>query len=404
MRKNNTTLIFFLFLLAGPVIWQGCGIFNRSPEEKPVRIAGVDVGPVMQSIPAQGIVEPENEVLILSPASGIILNILKSSGSKVKAGEVIMKLDTRSIREQIDQIEDQLKVKENNLQRTLLNAQGTRVDLDYNVEVKKLRIASLKADLADQKQLLEVGGISTAKYEKTQQELTLAEKDLETLRKKNLIRLKQLETDRKGLELQIEIQKKNLDSKTELLNRMAIKAPSDGIILEVNGKEGEKVSTDRLLVRLSDMSTFKIKASVDDKERDAVKTGRRVYVQAGRESLLGTIGNISPEIRDRKIDFDVHLDKNDSRNLRPNLTVDIKVVQLQKDSVIRVVQGPALERGQTHQLFAVTADGYISREVKTGLRGDKYIEIVSGAQPGDRLVVSDVSSLKPPGKSSVQKP
>ena len=396
-KTMNIKLIYrtgIAIFAIGVFFLAGCRFLKSKSEPNNFQTAVVEIGSVISSIPAQGIVEPENEVLILSPASGIIVNILKSSGSKVRAGEVIMKLNTRAILDQIDQIEDQLKVKENNLQRTLLNAQGIRVDLGYSVEVKKLKIASLKADLADQKQLLEVGGISTAKFEKTQQELTLAEKDLETIQKKNLIRLQQLEADRKGLELQIDIQKKTLEAKQELLSRMTIKAPSNGIILEVNGKEGEKVSTDRLLVRLSDMSTFKIRASIADKFGNTVKTGRRVYAQVDRDWLQGTIGNVSPEIRDRKIDFDVHLDKSDNKNLRPNLTVELKVVESQKDSVLRIIQGPVLEKGHKHQVVALTSEGPVSREIKTGLKGDRYVEIVAGAKQGDRLIVSEISSLE----------
>ena len=76
---------------------------------------------------------------------------------------------------------------------------ATKVDLDYNVQVKNLRIASLKSELADQEQLLEVGGISPARFEKTRQELELAEKDLFMLKEKNSIRLEQLEADEEGL-------------------------------------------------------------------------------------------------------------------------------------------------------------------------------------------------------------
>ena len=103
--------------------------------------------------------------------------------------------------------------------------------MSYNEEVKKLKITSLKSQLADQEQLLEVGGISPARIEQTKQEITLAEKDLKTLNEKNSIRLKQLETEEQGLLLQIRMQEKDLKEKQGLLEKMSIKAPSSGIIL-----------------------------------------------------------------------------------------------------------------------------------------------------------------------------
>ena len=162
-------------------------------------IAVVERGTVIESIAAEGVVEPGSEVLILSPASSIITRIVREAGSHVNTGEAILFLDPTPIQEDIERIEDQLQVKQNNLRKNRLNARSIKVDLDYNVEVKNLTIASLKSELVDQEQLLEVGGISPARYERTKQELTLAEKDLEMLMEKNSIRLQQLETEEEGL-------------------------------------------------------------------------------------------------------------------------------------------------------------------------------------------------------------
>lgn len=141
----------------------------------------VNRGLVVSSINATGVVEAENEVLIYSPARSIIKKVMKEPGSWVEKGELILRLDEESVKANIENITDQLEMKKNQLEKTQLNAQSTRLDLGYNEEVKKLRITSLKSTLADQQQLLEVGGISPAKVEQTKQEITLAEKDLQTL-------------------------------------------------------------------------------------------------------------------------------------------------------------------------------------------------------------------------------
>lgn len=357
-------------------------------------ISLVDMGPVIYTVPATGIVEPENEVLLLSPASSIILKIENGVGSKVEAGEVILKLDTKPIGDAIEKIQDQLDMKKNNLDKTKLSARGVKVDLEYNLEVKRLKITSLKSELVDQEQLLEVGGISPARIEKTKQELTLAEKDLETIKEKNAIRLKQLETEEDGLRLQIEIEEKELEQKIELLSKMTLRAPSAGIILEVNGKEGEKINTDHTLVRMSDLTTYKIRATIEDNMDEVIKTGKEVFVMADQDQLKGQIGTISPVIRDKKIEFDVHLTRSNYSKLRPNLEVDIHVVRARKDSVLRLRNGPALERGTTFELYMVEADLAKLTKINTGLKGDEYTEIENGAEVGDQLIISDIGSIR----------
>jgi len=387
-----TISIITLGAIATAIIWKNP--LTPTLKQNEIETATVEYGEVMKTVPATGIIEPENEVLLLSPASSIITNIHHDVGSRVEKGDIILTLDDEIIKVQIEDINDQIEVKNNNLEKTILSAKNVRVDLDYNVEVKKLKIISIKSELVDQEQLLEVGGISPAKFEKTKQELTLAEKDLETLQAKNTIRLQQLATEEKGLKLQIEIQKKQLDQKKELLSKMEIKAPSSGIILEINGKAGEKVNTDRLLVRMSDLTTFKLSASIEDTYSELTKTGRDVFALVDGQRLAGKIGTISPTIKDGKIEFDVFLDENNYSKLRPNMKVDLLVIQARKDSVLRVRKGPAFSKSDIHNIYIINSDKASLNEIKTGLDGNDYFEIKDGANAGDEIIISDNPSFR----------
>lgn len=384
--------ILIVAAIATAIVWKNP--FIPTVKSNELETAFVESGTVLKTVPAIGIVEPENEVLILSPASSVITNIQNGIGSKVKKGDIILQLDDKPVRDKIEEITDQIGVKNNNLEKTTLSAKSVRVDLDYNVEVKKLKIVSIKSELVDQKQLLEVGGISPAKYDKTKQELTLAEKDLETILAKNTIRLQQLATEEKGLLLQIDIQQKQLDQQKVLLDKMVIRATSDGIILGINGKEGEKVNTDRLLVRMSDLTTFKLTASIEDKYANVTKTGRSVIALVNGKKLTGKIGTISPTIKDGQIEFDVFLDESNNSKLRPNMSIELLVIQSRKDSVLRIKKGPAFSKSNTHEIYFKKSNKAILRTVKTGLSGNEYYEIEKGANDGDEIIISDISSLR----------
>ncbi|MDP2335627.1 MAG: efflux RND transporter periplasmic adaptor subunit [Bacteroidota bacterium] len=346
----------------------------------------VDRGQVAIPMEATGIVEPENEVILLSPYSSIIRKINKEPGSRVKKGEVIIELDESVILGEIGQISDQLEVKANSLEKSFLEGQMARIDLDYNVEVKKLRITSIKAQLADEEQLLDVGGISSAKIDETKQNLVLAEKDLEVVLKKNAIRKKQLKTEEDGLNLQIEIQKKQLVDKTEMLDRLRIKAPSDGIILAISGKEGEKVGNDMVLITLSDLTTFKIKGLIDEKFSEFVKTGIPVLVLVDQEKLKGTVGNITPTVADKKIQFNVHLEQSNNPNLIPNQTVNLKVYKSIKDEVLRIPSVNIFKANSEQTIYVLDSGKVVERTVKFGIKGSDFQEIISGLKEGEKVI------------------
>ncbi|MCD4710829.1 MAG: HlyD family efflux transporter periplasmic adaptor subunit [Bacteroidales bacterium] len=369
--------------------------FNSDPsQDQDIQITTVEIGKVVRSFSGEGIVEPQSEVIILSPASSIIKEILKEVGSHVNEGEPIIILNPSPVQSQIENIQDQLEMKQNSLRKNQLNARSTKVDLDYNVQVKNLRIASLKSELADQEQLLEVGGISPAKFEKTKQELVLAEQDLVMLKEKNSIKLQQLEADEEGLRLQIEMQEKELAAKEEALSKMIIRAPSAGIILSIRGKVGEKVDNDRLLIEMSDLTNFKIQGKVDDDYSEQIKTGTKVYVALDNEKLTGVVGTVNPVIRDRKIEFDVNLRESNHYKLRPNLNVSLDIVRAERDSVLRIHNGPAIGRGKEHQVYVLQNGNAIKREIRTGLRTETYVEVLEGLAEGERVVLSDISSVE----------
>jgi len=390
--RNGIYIGIPLLLMAAIVVVVFIPFNGDSAQDGEIVITPVETGKVFNYFSGEGIVEPQSEVLILSPASSIIKEILQEAGSHVNEGAPIIILDPSPIQTEVESIQDQLEVKQNSLRKNQLNARSTKVDLDYNVQVKNLRIASLKSELADQEQLLEVGGISPARFEKTKQELELAEQDLVMLKEKNSIKLQQLEADEEGLRLQIDMQEKQLALKEDALGKMIIRAPSAGIILSINGKVGEKVNTDRLLIEMSDLSNFKIRGKVDDDYAELLKTGKKVYVALDNETLTGVVGTVNPVIRDRKIDFDVNLRESSHYKLRPNLNVDLQIVTEEQDSVLRMANGPAIGRGQEHEVYVLSNGRAVKTSIRTGLRSEEYVEVVEGLQEGDRVILSHISS------------
>ncbi len=395
---GNKKRLFIILLIVVVVLSVGAIILNSifhvptALKSGSFRTETVDRGTVISSIKASGVVESESEVLILSPARSIIKKVMVEPGSWVEKGELIMKLDEENVKSEIERLSDQLELKRNSLEKTQLNAQSTRLDLGYNEEVKKLRITSLKSTLADQEQLLEVGGISPARIEKTKQEIVLAEKDLQTLKEKNSIRLKQLAADEKGLMLQINVQEKTLCEKEELLGKMTIKAPSAGIILAVAGNEGVRVDADKMLVKMSDLSSFKVSGSIDEQYAKQIKTGNRVYVKIDGENLEGRVGNITPMVENKKVQFNVHLKENSHPKLIANQNVEVDVVGSKRDDVLRIKRTEELSGKKRQEVFVVKGHEAVKTELILGTLGNDYFEILSGVNEGDKIILDEINA------------
>ncbi len=389
-KKNLSIALITVFaLVALAVILYFSRIFvPDSLQSGTFETVVVHRGDIISTTQATGVVESENEVLVLSPATSIIKSILKEPGDYVKEGEIIMQLNTDQIKEDIEKLKDQLEVKQNNLDKMRLNAQSAKLDLDYNEEVKKLKITSLESQLADQQQLLEVGGISPARIEQTKQEITLAEKDLKMLVEKNAIRLKQLEADEVGLLLQIRMDEKVLENNIELLSKMDIRAPSSGIILNISGHVGEKVNADRMVARMSDLTSFKVIGSVDEQYATLVKTGKSVIVTVEDEKLNGLIGSITPMVENSKVQFNVHLEESSHPKLIANQNVQIQIINSNKGNVLCINKLPEFDNDKIQKVFVVQGNKAVKRDITIGIMGNEMCEVISGLDEGD-IVISD---------------
>ncbi len=395
-KKNIAiAVVVFAVIIAIGVIVYFSGLFALNTfKSGTFENVTVTRGEVISTMEAAGVIESENEVILLSPAASIVKSILKEPGSQVQQGEIILQLQTETVLDEIDKLKDQLEVKRNNLERNQLTSQSTKLDLDYNEEVKRLKVISLKAQLSDQEQLLEVGGISPARVEETKQEITLAEKDLDMLIEKNSLRLKQLKSEDRGLLLQIRMDEKALEEKLELLSKMNLRAPSAGMILNISASVGEKVSADKMLVRMSDLSSFKLIGSINEQFAGQIKTGSQVFVTVESETLHGLVGNITPLVENNKVQFNVHLEESSHPNLIANQNVQIKILINEKENALRIKKLPGFENGKKQKVYVIEGDKAVKRDILLGIIGNEYCEVLSGLSEGDVVIAEEMGGFR----------
>lgn len=368
------------------ILLNGCNS-NSSSKSPTYQTETIGRGEVRSSIKAYGTVESEKDRLILCPQRSIIKKVYKTPGNKVSKGELILELDGESVQKEIERMTSQLEVRTNAVEKIRLNAESTQVDLRHNEEVKKNRIEKLKTMLADQEDLVKAGTISESRLERTRQEIDLAEKDLQKLIDKNTLRIAQLEADVNGQRLQLETQKANLKDKKALLNKLKITAPLPGVILEIGGENGSTVESGRMLVHMSDLSSFKLVGMIDSKYSFAIKTGNKVLVHTNGEDLNGEIGKIIP-IMDERLQFDVHLKEKSDPKLIPDQNLALDIITSDQNNVLRLKKQPGFENSTRQTLYLVKGKKAIKTEVVFGTVGSDWCEIVSGLKEGD-IILTD---------------
>lgn len=393
--KVGLYAVLAIVVLAAAV-WLLRGALSTSVKSADIRTAVVETGDVENTLQASGEVQPELEQVITSPIAAIIQQAYVSAGASVQAGDQILELDKAFTQIEFAKQKDGLALKRNGIVKLHLELDKSFYDIKIQDSIKACRIVSLRADLENARHLFQAGGGTQATIEKIETELRVAQ--LEKRQLENDIRSRQLvmQASIRESEISASIQKKELSEFERRLQQANIVAPRTGVLTYVNLNLGTKVSEGDILARIADLRSFKILGSISDVYAPQMHTGMPVILRINDAVMRGKLVNIHPSVSNNAMTFDVALnDQKSSAQLRPNLKVDLYLVTDARPQVIRVANGPAFKGGQEQDVFVLRADGTAQhRRIKTGLSSFDFMEIKAGLQPGETVIVSDLSEFK----------
>ena len=154
---------------------------------------------------------------------------------------------------------------------------------------------------------------------------------------------------------------------------------------------------------ISDLSHFKVDGEIADTYGDRVAAGGKAIVKVGSEKPEGTVSSVTPLSKNGVISFSVQLKEDNNKRLRSGLKTDVYVMNAVKEDVLRIANASYYVGRGEYDLFVMTSDDEIvKRKVQLGDSNFEFVEVVSGLNPGDKVVVSDMTNYKNKNKLKVK--
>lgn len=395
-QKKKKRLIWLLIIVIGlmATAWLIRYFVKPSLTEADITTAKVETGIIENTINATGEVLPEFEEILTSPINASIKAVVMDAGNKVNKGQSILALDKTVTQNDYDKLQFQTESKENEIKKLKLDLEKSFFDIKSNNSIKQLRISNLKDAVAAAKRLLKAGGGTKEDVDRAELDLKVAE--LEKLQLENEIKSKQqtMKIEIKEAEIALAIQRNDLKVLQHKLDLAAIVATRAGVITWINKNIGASVREGEALVRIADLSGFKVAATMSDNLLDKIHANMTAIVRIGDVLLRGTVVNISPAVSNNLISFDIQLNQKDSKELRPNQKVDVFLVTATRNNVLRIANGQAFNGSNQQELFVLKNGIAEKRLVKTGLSNFDFVEIISGLKAGDEVITSDMTAFK----------
>lgn len=359
-----------------------------------IRTARVERGTVEEVVTASGIVVPASEKVLSSPVEARVLSILKRPGAVLDEGDEVVRLDTSALALELERLEERLAQTINRKQQLELDLETRLVELESQIESKRLDVEILGHRQRQYRTLFEEGLISEERRREAEVEARKAEIELSQLEEAVEVQRRSNAKQVESLQLEIEVLTKERDEGRRQLQLATIRADRSGVLTWVIPEEGVTVQRGDVLARVADLGSFRVESTVSDIHASRLEGGAEVQVALEGDKLPARISRIYPTIEDGVVRFESELADPSDPRLRNDLRVDVLVVTGRREATLRVRKGPFLRgQGAEQALFMIDGDRAVRQEVTFGLSGHEYVEVVDGLTEGEEIIISATPNL-----------
>lgn len=368
---------------------------RSSVNRKDLVFSEVDNGTIEVSVSASGKVVPAFEEIINSPINTRIVEVYRKGGDSVDVGTPILKLDLQSTETEYKKLLDEEQMKRYQLEQLKVNNNTYLSDLSMQVKISAMKLNRMEVELRNERYLDSLGSGTTDKIRQAELNFNTGKLELEQLRQQYANESKVKEADLKVKELEFNIFSKSLAEMKRTLDDAQIRSPRKAILTYINNQVGAQVAEGSQVAIISDLSHFKVEGEIADTYGDRVAAGGRAIVKIGNEKLEGTVSSVTPLSKNGVISFIVQLNEDNNKRLRSGLKTDVYVMNAVKEGVLRLANASYyVGRGEYELFVQDSKDEIVKRKVQLGDSNFEYVEVISGLKPGDKVVVSDMSSYK----------
>lgn len=395
MKRNKIITTASVVAMLAVVIAVIMMLTRTGVSRKDIVVATVDRGTIQSSVSAGGKVAPAFEEIINSPIATRIVEVYSKAGDSVDVGTPLMRLDLQTAETELNKLMDQIEMRRHELEQQRVNNATQLSDLEMQIKVKAMTVDRMAVELRNERYLDSLGSGTGDRVKQVELEYNTGKLELEQMRLRLANERKVTDANLRLKELELNITGKNLGEMQRTLDDARIRAPRKATLTYINDQVGQKIAEGERIAIISDLSHFKVDGEIADTYSDRVSVGADAIVKIGKERLPGKVSNVTPLSRNGVMAFTVRLDDDSNKRLRSGLKTDVYVMCDVIEDVVRITNGPFYTGPGEYDLFVLDGDDeLLRRKVTLGDSNFEYVEVKSGLQPGDRVVISDMKEFK----------
>jgi HlyD family secretion protein len=348
---------------------------------------------MVRQVRGLGTLVPEEIRWIAARTEGRVDRIVLRPGAVVTPDSVILMLSNPSVVEAATSADSQLKSAEAELANYKMTLQKGVLDAEAALARSKSEFETTRLQAEVNDELFKDGLVSALELRRSK----VAAEDAST---QYTIEQKRYAFTNESIAPQLAVKEAEVDRiraqaklRRDEADALSVRASMPGVLQVLPVEVGAQVQPGANLARVADPTRLKAEVRIAETQAKDIQIGQLASIDTRNGLVAGRVARVDPSVQNGTVTVDVSLNGELPKGARPDLSVDGTIELERLDDVIYVGRPAFGQERSTVGIFKLDADGvYAERtQVQLGRSSVNTIEIVSGLQPGDRVILSDMT-------------
>ena len=365
-----------------------------SVDRSSVWIDTVKRGPMVRQVRGLGTLVPEEFRWLPATTEASVEKILIWPGTKVESGDVILELTSPELEQSAQEAVSKAKAAEADLASEKATLQRELLDQESKAATAHSAYEQARMERQTNDQLAKNGLVADLVYKTSK----IKEEECQ---KTDDIEQKRLAFSRDSIEPQLASKQQAVDQanqfaklKLDQVEGLHVKAGMSGVLQALPVQVGQRLKPGDNLARVADPSKLKAQVKIAETQAKDIQPGQQATIDTRNGVVKGHVKRVDPAVEQGTVTVDVAFDEELPKGARPDLSVDGTVELERLENVVYVGRPAFGQENNTVGMFKLVpgSSEAVRTPVKLGKSSVNTIEIVSGLNPCDQVILSDTSA------------
>jgi len=359
-----------------------------------IRLAQVQRGHLVRDLNVQGRVVAAVSPTLYSPATGTVSLDVKP-GDTVEQDQVLATIDSPEVRAAYLQELSTLDSLIAELEREKIQARQAEVKGQQLIDLAKVQLTAADREMRRAETSIETNSISQIDYERARDELSRAQVQHAHAVADAGLQTESLQFETQTRQLAVDRQKLVVDEFNRRVEQLSIRSPVDGIVGNIVVTQKAVVEQNAPLITVVDLSAFEVEVMVPESYADDLGIGLGGTIKYNNQDWRGELVSMSPEVNNNEVAGRIRFSGGSPPGLRQNQRVTVQILIDELQDVLKLQRGSFAETGAGRVAFVLGSDGIaVKREVSLGARSSAEVEVLSGLQEGEQVIISSIAEYE----------